>query len=174
MLGALGAGGEQLADPRARHADSPGLLWVPHCSARAQYLIWHSQELCFQGASAGIPFLAEVPGGAGKAPHGAAPDLVSPPEKSRPQPGLPETSPHFFELSPVSGSCSTRAPPSSGRLVQRTQMPCSYNAKALFLEVMSVWVYAVLSFRLTERDAFPWKLPVGVGRPSSFPQGPPG
>lgn len=58
--------------------------------------------------------------------------------------------------------------------MQKTQMPQSQNAKALFLEVMSVWLYAVFSFRLTERDAFPWKLPVGVGRPSSFPQGPSG
>lgn len=68
MLQALGVDGEQLADPGAWNADSPGLPWASHCLDQARYLIWHSQELCFQGAIAGFPFLAEVPGRSRQSP----------------------------------------------------------------------------------------------------------
>ena len=68
MHWALGVGGEELADPRAQPTDSPGLPWAPCCPDQAQYLIWHSQQLCFQGAIAGIPFLARIPGRSSHSP----------------------------------------------------------------------------------------------------------
>lgn len=64
------------ANPKVQSTDSPGLPWVPRCPSKAWYLIWHSQELCFQGRLQESPARWRTRAGADKAPQWAAVGLV--------------------------------------------------------------------------------------------------
>lgn len=60
--------GEMPANPKVQSTDSPGLPWVPRCPNKAWYLIWHSQELCFQGRLQEFPCQVEDPGRSRQSP----------------------------------------------------------------------------------------------------------
>ena len=168
----LGSGVKSWLTPELGNTDSPGLPWVPRCPDQARYLIWHAHRCGFQGATAGVPFLAWVLGRSRQSPsQGHRPGSHQKTERAEPRPASPQPrSPqawllNLFDLSAASGNCSPLGPSS--------QKFCAKDPGATFTECQGhefieiivcvcvcVCVCVASSIRLSSRNFSPWELPV--------------